>query len=234
MMKFCCLIVITLCTICVSNGGILTEQCLALNGLCGRKGLTCEQIFGLGWIEKGICCNKKPCCGEESKVIPDINHSCGFETTEQCFFRQSSLNDFDWTRRSTGTPSMGTGPESAAEGTYYMYIEASVKSPGTRAVLTTEATDLQACPWCLTFQYHMKGATTGTLEVSAGDKTSSLTSIWTKTGEQPNPESWKTATIDIPLYNNLGITIKASVKDWFTSDIAIDDINLKSGTCTNA
>ncbi|CAG2254396.1 unnamed protein product [Mytilus edulis] len=192
---------------------VLTGQCLASNGKCGTKGLTCEQKFGQGWIKKGRCCNEKPCCGEEEstgKFKPEINYSCGFETTVQCIFRQTGLDDFDYTRGSGFTPTGGTGPNSAAEGLWYMYIETSGTAIQGKAVLTTEATNLQACPWCLSFQYHMKGKTLGTLRVLAGDKTSSLSSIWEKTGEQPNPDSWKTATISIPQYSNLGITIEAS------------------------
>lgn len=47
----------------------------------------------------------------------------------------------------------------------------------------------------------MKGLP-GTLKVFAGDKTSSLTSIWEKSGVQPNPDQWKNVTIEIPQFNN--------------------------------
>lgn len=56
--------------------------------------------------------------------------------------------------------------------------------------------------WCLCFNYHMKGSDIGILEVFAGDKTSSLTSIWQKTGEQSDPALWKSATIDVQQYSN--------------------------------
>ncbi|CAG2210664.1 unnamed protein product [Mytilus edulis] len=216
---------------------VLTGQCLASNGKCGTKGLTCEQKFGQGWINKGRCCNEKPCCEEEEstgKFKPEITYSCGFETTEQCFFKQTSHDDFDWTRGSGSTPTSGTGPTSAAEGIYYMFIEASGNFAIEQAYFTTDGTNFQACPWCLSFQYHMNGKDIGTLRVFAGDKTSSLSRIWIKSGQQPNPDSWKTATIDIPQYSNLRIIINA-VRGYggSLSDIAIDDIILKSGTCTN-
>ncbi|VDI14928.1 Hypothetical predicted protein, partial [Mytilus galloprovincialis] len=143
-MKFCCLIVIILCTIYVINGDILTGQCLASKGKCGTKGLTCEQTFGPGWIKKGRCCNKKPCCEEEeSTVKPEITYSCGFETTGQCFFKQTSEDTFDWTRGSGSTPTNGTGPTSAAEGIYYMFIEATGKRIYSQANLNTDGTNLQ-------------------------------------------------------------------------------------------
>ncbi|XP_076083878.1 MAM domain-containing glycosylphosphatidylinositol anchor protein 2-like [Mytilus galloprovincialis] len=232
MMKFCCLIVIILCTIYVTNGGILTGQCLASNGKCGTKGLTCEQKFGQGWINKGRCCNEKPCCGEEeSTVKPEISYSCGFETTEQCFFKQVSWDDFDWTRGSGSTPTNGTGPRSAAEGIHYMFIEATGEFA--EADLDTNSTSFQASPYCLSFQYHMNGPDIGTLQVYAGEKSSFLSNVWKKTGPQPNPDSWKTATINIPQYSNLRIIIEATRKAGDQDDISIDDIILKSGTCTN-
>ncbi|XP_071142290.1 MAM domain-containing glycosylphosphatidylinositol anchor protein 1-like [Mytilus edulis] len=208
MMKFFCLIVIILRTVYVINGNILTGQCLASNGKCGTKGLTCEQKFGPGWINKGTCCHEKPCCEEEeSTVKPEITYSCGFETTAQCFFKLARYN-FDWTRGSGSTPTSGTGPTSAAEGIYYMFIETTInKRPDSLAVLDTDGTNFQACPWCLSFQYHMNGPNIGSLRVYTSDNTSSLTRIWTITGQQPDPDSWKTATIDIPQYSNLRVCI---------------------------
>ncbi|CAG2215567.1 unnamed protein product [Mytilus edulis] len=218
---------------------ILTGQCLASNGKCGTKGLTCEQKFGPGWIKKGRCCNEKPCCEEEEstgKFKPEITYSCGFETTEQCFFKQTSQDNFDWTRGSGSTPTSGTGPTSAAEGIYYMFIETTGKRIYSQANLNTDGTNFQACPWCLSFQYHMNGPSIGSLHVLAEDKTSlsKRSIIWEIKGQQPNPDSWKTATIAIPQYSNLRITIAAlllGIDDQ--GDIAIDDIILKSGTCTS-
>ncbi|XP_071121987.1 uncharacterized protein [Mytilus edulis] len=76
MMKFCCLIVIILCTIHVSTGGRLTRNCLASNGTCGRKGLTCDGAFGKGWIERGRCCNGGPCC--KLPCVPTANCPEGY------------------------------------------------------------------------------------------------------------------------------------------------------------
>lgn len=53
----------------------------------------------------------------------------------------------------------------------------------------------------------MKGRGIGTLEVFYGDKTSSLTSIWNKTGEQPDPDQWKTSTLELPQLTNPVVSI---------------------------
>ncbi|CAC5363971.1 unnamed protein product [Mytilus coruscus] len=203
----------------------LTKKCLASNGVCGTKDLTCTDSFGGGWINEGRCCYEKPCCKIEG-------YSCGFETDAPCIFQDSTKDEFDWTRRANSTGTSRTGPTSAAEGNYYLYTEASFpRRNGDRAILTTEAASLPASSWCLTFQYHMKGRDIGKLEVFAGEKLSNLTSIWEKTGEQPDPDLWKSASITIPQYTNSVITIEGSTSTSFIGDIAIDDITLNAGTC---
>ncbi|VDI82540.1 Hypothetical predicted protein [Mytilus galloprovincialis] len=214
----------------------LTGNCLAKNGTCGKKGVSCDNAFGEGWIDIGNCCYGKPCC---KKVIKDVckstSYRCGFElNSESCVFNQSAYDDFDWTRWSGKTRSPDTGPDVAAEGTYYLYIEVSDQANGDKAILTTEATNLQACPYCLSFKYHMFGVDIGSLEVFAGDKTSSLTSIWRKEGQQTrNPVDWDNITIDIPQSSNLGVTIVGYFGISFKGDISIDDILLNAGACSN-
>ncbi|CAG2252113.1 unnamed protein product [Mytilus edulis] len=161
-----------------------------------------------------------------------VTFRCDFETDAPCIFKESSQDEFDWTRHSLTTPSTDTGPEKAATGIYYIYTEASYpRTFGDKAVLTTEATTLQDTSWCLCFNYHMKGSDIGILEVFAGDKTSSLTSIWQKTGEQSDPALWKSATIDVQQYSNPVITIEGIRGSSYDGDIAIDDISLSSGGC---
>ncbi|XP_063400173.1 MAM domain-containing glycosylphosphatidylinositol anchor protein 1-like [Mytilus trossulus] len=163
------------------------------------------------------------------------SYSCGFElNSEVCAFKQSANDQFDWSRNSGDTSTLYTGPSAAAEGTYYIYTEVNSKVPLDKAILTTEATNLQACPYCLSFKYHMRGSNIRTLEVFAGDKTSLpfLTSIWEKRGQQTtDPAKWDTGTIDIPQYSNLVVTIVGSCGFGPRGDIAIDDILLKTGAC---
>ncbi|XP_071176191.1 MAM and LDL-receptor class A domain-containing protein 1-like isoform X9 [Mytilus edulis] len=168
--------------------------------------------------------------------VSSYSYSCGFETDgAPCIFKDTTNDEFDWTRRTKSTPSPWTGPRGAATGDYYMYIEAS--SPrvnGDTAVLTTHNTNLNGGSWCLTFQYHMKGSSIGSLEVFAGDRSSSLTSIWTKSGEQVDPDIWKTASIDIPQQSSPVIIIDGIRGSSYRGDIAIDDITLNAGTCASA
>ncbi|XP_076109608.1 MAM and LDL-receptor class A domain-containing protein 1-like isoform X3 [Mytilus galloprovincialis] len=187
----------------------------------------------------GYYCNCMTGWSGDNCDVQDVtgnSYSCGFETVgATCIFKDTTNDQFDWTRRTKSTPSSSTGPSSAATGDYYMYIETS--SPrviGDTAVLSTQDTNLPAGSWCLTFQYHMKGSSMGSLEVFAGDRSSSLTSIWTKSGEQVDPDLWKTATIDIPQQSSPVITIDGIRGSSYRGDIAIDDIALNAGTCASA
>ncbi|XP_052096712.1 uncharacterized protein LOC127731906 [Mytilus californianus] len=141
MTKCCCLIVIILCTIGVSNSEGLTRKCRALNGKCGRKNVTCDDTFGSGWASEGRCCNERPCCKYSTVVT---SYSCGFESDEPCIFKNSLEYDFAWTRTNNTSPTNNTGtlPQTPAKGNYYIYVELSSPAVG-KAVLTTEAADLQ-------------------------------------------------------------------------------------------
>ncbi|XP_071131722.1 MAM and LDL-receptor class A domain-containing protein 1-like isoform X4 [Mytilus edulis] len=187
----------------------------------------------------GYYCNCMTGWSGDNCDVQDVSgnsYSCGFETDgATCIFKDTTNDEFDWTRRTKSTPSSSTGPSGAATGDYYMYIEtSSPRVNGDTAVLSTQDTNLPAGSWCLTFQYHMKGSSMGSLEVFAGDRSSSLSSIWTKSGEQSDPDLWKTATIDIPQQSNPVITIDGIRGSSYRGDIAIDDIALNAGTCASA
>ncbi|XP_076084963.1 MAM domain-containing protein 2-like [Mytilus galloprovincialis] len=157
-------------------------------------------------------------------------YNCGFETDARCMFENSIRDDIDWERITGSTLSSGTGPTSAAEGSYYIYIEATSVAQGAKAVLTSESASLMGTNYCLSFQYHMMG-NPGSLKVFAGDKTSTLTSIWEKIGVQPDDTQWKTANVNIPQFSYPVITIEATRGSSFESDISIDDLTLNPGTC---
>ncbi|XP_063405763.1 MAM and LDL-receptor class A domain-containing protein 1-like [Mytilus trossulus] len=189
-------------------------------GTCNEDGSTAGYNCNcmLGWT--GFNCN-----------VQDI-FSCGFETDAPCIFKNASQDDFDWSLNSLTTPSKDTGPNNAAVGNYYMYTEVSnPRTFGDKAVLTTEEFNLQAGVWCLSFQYHMKGTGIGTLEVFYGNRASSLANVWKKSGEQPDPEQWKTCTLELPQLVNPIITIEAGRGSSYHGDIAIDDISLRPGGC---
>ena len=130
----------------------------------------------------------------------------------------------NWILNSAGTPSNNTGPASGNSGSgNYMYIESS--SPNYPSVgpftLTSECFDLSnSTNPSLSFYYNMYGAAIGTLNVYAN---SSL--IWSLSGNQG--QGWN--LVQIPLTsvgNTLIIEFEGTTGSSWTSDIAIDDINI--------
>ena len=151
---------------------------------------------------------------------------------------QDAGDDIDWTLKTGSTPSSNTGPSSAADGTYYIYIESSYGNhPDKVANLTSPCLDLSGLTTPLMkFQYHMYGATMGTLNVQISTNNgASWTTLWTKSGNQAN--SWHQATVSLEDYaDNVNILIRlngTTGNDW-TSDICIDDFKIESGALSCA
>ncbi len=182
-------------------------------------------------------------CSALADVFVDVNTACSgtisnwpyhldFETGTR-LFKQSREDNRNWKKRSGPTPTSATGPNQAAEGTYYRYIESSGRSghPNKTAVLTTKkCLDLSSLnnP-VLTFKYHMQGTNTGSLSVQVNENNGGWkSSIWQKTGEQSNV--WQQALIDLSSYQNssLRIRIVGVTGNGPRSDIAIDDLWIKS------
>ena len=62
-------------------------------------------------------------------LVDQVLWSCEFEDaeglSETCGLIQEGGDQFDWSLMTGPTPSELTGPDAAATGSYYMYIEAS-------------------------------------------------------------------------------------------------------------
>jgi hypothetical protein len=56
--------------------------------------------------------------------IDSFPYTEGFENTLGAW-TQSSADDINWTVDANGTPSSGTGPSNATEGSFYIFVEAS-------------------------------------------------------------------------------------------------------------
>ena len=174
---------------------------------------------------------KGPC----DTTIIDFPYYEGFES-DLGDWEQDTLDTLNWTRFSGGTPSGGTGPNQAANGNWYAYIEATF-SFNLTANLISPCFDLSSMPIpFLAFNVYMYGAEVDTLnlELSTDFGATYSSVLWTQTGQiQTNPaQSWLPVTIDLSAY--AGQTIKLRFNGHtgndFTSDIAIDDIQLFDNT----
>ena len=148
---------------------------------------------------------------------------------------QDTGDDINWTRDSGGTPSNNTGPSSGSDGSFYVYVEASVNGtgfPNKRAILNSPCIDLSdETEASFVFDYHMFGATNGgriDLEVSA-DNGSSWSSLWNQTGNQGN--QWNTVTLDLGAYVGGAIQLRFNrvTGGTWQSDVAIDNTRLVAG-----
>ncbi|WP_425392145.1 S8 family serine peptidase [Ekhidna sp.] len=173
--------------------------------------------------------------GMSCPVTETLPYSEGFESNDG--WTQVTGDDGNWVRDANGTPSSGTGPSSAVEGSYYMFLEASTNgSPGqigsnATAILESNCFDLSGeSAATFSFQYHMNGNNIGSLTAQASTDGTSWSNIWTISGSQGN--SWQSANIDLAAY--LGGSVKlrmvGTTGNGWSSDIAIDDLSVTAGS----
>ncbi|XP_063405765.1 MAM and LDL-receptor class A domain-containing protein 2-like [Mytilus trossulus] len=153
---------------------------------------------------------------------------CTFEYGERCIFETEANHELNWDYQSLGTPSSNTGPDNAHTGFQYVYIEASgPRQAGDKAVMSTNI-QLSNVGYHMTFWYHMKGSSMGTLNIYAEGTTTAKSAIWTRSGSQGN--DWVKGEVDITAMNGLKLSIEGIRGSDWSSDIAIDDISLTPGT----
>jgi hypothetical protein len=165
------------------------------------------------------------CSENRSRYILD----CDFEI-DLCSWQTDGLADFSWTRRSSQTETIGTGPPGDhTTGTgYYIYIEASLpQQPGHRAWLASPLTPPTTAS-CLVFYYHMFGADIRTLNVMIQTSDSNLT-VFSRNGPQGNV--WRKGEFDFQSTLSYKIVFEGIVGKSWEGDIALDDIALSFGYC---
>ena len=140
---------------------------------------------------------------------------------------QSTMDQMDWIQDANGTGSFGTGPSAASDGNDYVYLETSFPSAlGDQAILETSWLDVSSLSIAaLRFDYHMYGATTGSLDVEVTSDTT-WTNIWSLSGDQGN--QWYSFSTSLA---GMGDTIKlrfiGTAGSSYTGDIAIDHFRVE-------
>ena len=169
--------------------------------------------------------------------IVSFPYSEGFENTLGAW-TQSTTDDIDWTIDANGTPSSGTGPTSAVQGTYYLYVEASGNGtgyPNKQAILNSPCFDLSAeTDATFSFKYHMLGdPDMGTIALEASnDNGTTWTSLWSDSGNKGT--AWLTANVNLSAYVGGSVQLRFNriTGGTWKADIAIDDISLSGGGTT--
>ncbi|KAJ9452960.1 hypothetical protein DIPPA_70073 [Diplonema papillatum] len=161
----------------------------------------------------------------------EVNQRENFEGSFGGWFQDES-DDVDWSRVSGGTPSEGTGPTSAYQGQYYVYVEAtSPNYPSKRAILNSPCFDLvNAATAEFSFAYHMYSSVAtefGTMALEAStDEGLTWTSVWKESGSQV--DSWHISTVDLLPYTGVVLRLRFNTVagSSYTSDAAIDSVRL--------
>ena len=140
---------------------------------------------------------------------------------------QSGADDMDWIRTENRTPSNLTGPDQASEGNYYLYTEASGGNRLNSARIVSNCIDLSGTSNpVFNFDYHMYGASTGSLQAIVRNESGQSSVVFYQAGNQGN--DWHKASIDLSSYidNTISIEIEATIGVSYSSDMAIDNINV--------
>ena len=175
--------------------------------------------------------NNGPCTAEVTAPYAE-----SFETSIGAW-TQATNDDINWTRNSGTTPSSGTGPSSASNGTFYMYVEASGNGagfPNKRAILNSPCIDLSGETTAnFNFDYHMFGATVGgRVDLEASTDGTNWTSLWNAQGN--DGDQWNEITVNLDAY--IGGTVQLRFNritgGTWQSDVAIDNINVTAGGST--
>ena len=150
---------------------------------------------------------------------------------------QNNEDDFDWTLRSGATPTAATGPSSAIDGNFYLYMEASAPNyPSKTAILTSPCFDLTTInnPEFI-FSYHLFGDDVGDLDLEISIGGGAWSKIWSKTGSQGN--AWVANVVSLVPYTNqsdVRLRFNGVVGAGWESDIAIDDVLIQQSlSCGN-
>ncbi|MEL6986774.1 MAG: T9SS type A sorting domain-containing protein, partial [Bacteroidota bacterium] len=140
-------------------------------------------------------------------------------------------DNLDWLITSGQTPSDGTGPNGAFDGSSYVYIEASGNGtgyPDKVATLLSPCMDLSNLTTAnLSFYYHMFGDAMGSLTLDISDDAGlNWTNLWSVSGNQGN--NWLNQSFDITSFigDNVIFRFTGLTGSSFTSDIALDLIEV--------
>jgi PKD repeat protein len=156
------------------------------------------------------------------------------ESFENSFgdWTQDNSDDIDWIINSGSTPSSSTGPTSAQDGSYYIYIESSSPNyPGKTANLNSPCFNFSVLENPeVSFSYHMYGSNMGTLNLQASTDGITWSTVWTMSNDQGN--SWQTATVNLISYGynpSVLLRLNGITGDGYRSDIAIDGFSIIDG-----
>lgn len=170
-----------------------------------------------------------------TSTVSTFPYTESFETNDG--WTQVTGDSGDWVRDASGTPSSGTGPSAGADGSFYMFLEASTNGStgqigsNATAILQSPCFDLSGLTSAsFSFSNHMFGTSVGSLRLEASTNGSTWTSVWNLSGNQGN--QWNAVTVNLSSYlgqSALRLRFVGTTGSSWSSDIAIDNFSLTSG-----
>ena len=170
-----------------------------------------------------------------SSTISSFPYSESFESGDG--WTQATGDDGNWVRTTGSTPSNNTGPTSAAQGSSYLFLEASSNSSAgqigsnSTAILESGCFDLAGkSAATFSFENHMYGTNVGSLKVQALKSGSSTwTDIWSDSGNKGN--QWNSVSVNLTAYlgGKVKLRIVGTTGNGWSSDIAVDNLSVTTG-----
>ena len=162
-----------------------------------------------------------------------VEHKLDFETGLGGWSAIKGTSLFNWARWTGGTHSGHTGPRSAHEGNYYLYLEASRNYPARTAYLQSQG--FSGKIETVSFHYHMYGAHMGALALEGLDGGEWIT-LWAATGQQHRHHDipWTREEISLAGRSIHKIRFKGTTTDnanggQYRGDMAIDYVLVTTG-----
>ena len=135
----------------------------------------------------------------------------------------------DFTIHQGGTPSNGTGPTAAFEGSYYIYTEATGNYNKT-AFIDIDLDLTALTDPVISFAYHMYGSKQGKVKLQFSlDQKMFFDLGWSLSGDQGN--AWIQEAIDLSILQGTAPTLRfhTTTGPGYTSDFCLDDFCFSSG-----
>ena len=147
---------------------------------------------------------------------------CGFET-DTCGYYAAVAGEV-WLRQAGPTPSSSTGPSSASEGQYYMFVEASGSTTKPKTLILDSPFFTQGDgEWrVLSFSYHMYSSVKGTMgSLELQQYNGEWAVLWSVSDTQG--DMWHRVNVSLPEDTQAVRFLGMTLGDY-RSDIAIDDV----------
>ncbi|MBU0942878.1 MAG: M6 family metalloprotease domain-containing protein [Proteobacteria bacterium] len=201
-----------------------------------------EQTLGTDYTIRITSINEPLLSGEsitnfsvtELPALAALPYNESFESSLGVW-QQKSGDNFDWTRNSGSTPSSGTGPSSATDGSWYIFTESSTPNyPSQSAVLEAYFDLRSSTAPIMTFANHMYGATMGELQIRASSDQDNWTTLFHQSGDQGNV--WHYANADLSSLAGKAITVQliGLTGSSYTGDMALDNLTISESSKTLA